>query len=241
MEPRKPEHPDPFAAAFLERLQNRPEAEQFVLGGYFALKHYLDYRQTGDVDAWWLSREDPRALAAAREAFTQTAVAFGFSVRERAWGETISLEAFDGANKAFSFQVAVRSVEIEHPLPSPWGRFPIETLDDNVASKMVALVARGAPRDFVDIKQVVDAGLLTVERCWELWAAKDPGIDVDDARVRVKIHLAGIEARRPIDRIPVEHRAAAAQLRAWYRDEFAADRRDLAPGDDSHRGEDRAR
>ncbi len=49
MEPRKPEHPDPFAAAFLERLQNRPEAEQFVLGGYFALKHY---RQTGDVVAW---------------------------------------------------------------------------------------------------------------------------------------------------------------------------------------------
>ncbi len=167
MEPRKPEHPDPFAAAFLERLQNRPEAEQFVLGGYFALKHYLDYRQTGDVDAWWLSREDPRALAAAREAFVQTAAEFGYSVRERSWGETISLEAVDGANKTFSFQVSVRSVEIEPPVPSPWGRFPIETLDDNVASKMVALVARGAPRDFVDVKAIVDAGLVTAERCWE--------------------------------------------------------------------------
>jgi hypothetical protein len=232
MEPRKPKDSDPFAAAFLERLQNRPEAEQFVLGGYFALKHYLDYRQTSDVDAWWLSREDPRALAAAREAFSQTATDFGYSVRERAWGETISLEAVTGADMAFSFQVSIRSVEIERPVPSPWGRFPIETLNDNVASKMVALVARGAPRDFVDIKAVVDAGLVTVDRCWELWAAKATGIDVDDARIRVKIHLAGIEARRPIERIPAEARAAAAQLRAWYRDEFAADRHELGRGDE---------
>ena len=209
-----------------------------MLGGYFALKHYLDYRETGDIDAWWRSREDPRALGAAREAFKETAAEFGYTVRERTWGETISLEAFDGTNKAFSFQVSVRSVEIAPPLASPWGHFPIETLDDNVASKMTALVARGAPRDFVDIKQMVDAGLVTVDRCWELWNAKRPGIEIEDACLRVKMHLATIEARRPIERIPADERPAAERLRAWYRDVFTADSGDLAPGVGDSKDED---
>jgi hypothetical protein len=222
VDPRKPEHPDPFAAAFLDRLKDRPEAEQFVLGGYFALKHYLDYRDTGDVDAWWRTRQDAQALAVARQVFAETAAEFGYTVRERSWGETVSLEALDGANKAFSFQVSIRSVEIGEPVPSPWGRFPIETLDDNVASKMMALVARGAPRDFVDIKELVDAGLVSVARCWELWSEKKSGIELDDARVRVQTHLARIEARMPIERLPVERRETAADLRAWYRNEFTA-------------------
>ena len=51
------------------------------------------------------------------------------------------------------------------------------------------------------------------------------------------MHLASIEARRPIERIPVERRAAAAELRAWYRDEFAADRRHLERGDHGDEGE----
>ena len=236
VKPTKPEHPDPFAAAFLDRLKDRPEAEQFVLGGYFALKHYLDYRETGDVDAWWRLRQDPEALAVAREAFAETAAQFGYSVRERSWAETISLEAFNGASKAFSFQVAVRSTEIDRPIASPWGRFPIETLDDNIASKMMALVARGAPRDFVDIKEVVDAGLVSPARCWELWAAKRPGIEFDDARVRVQTHLARIEARMPIDRLPVERRDAAVELRRWYRGAFT-DRRVTGRGEDQRDGE----
>ncbi len=240
MEPRKPEHPDPFAAAFLGRLQDLPEAEQFVLGGYFALKHYLDYRPTGDVDAWWRSREDSRALAAARDAFAHTAEEFGYTVRERAWGETISLEAYDGSSKAFSFQVSVRSVEIDQPIASPWGRFPIETLDDNVASKMLALVARGAPRDFVDVKQIVDVGLVSVARCWQLWTAKGPGIELEDARARVRINLERIEARMPLERLPAERRNAAAELRAWYRDEFAGPRA-AGHGEDRPEGEERSR
>jgi hypothetical protein len=85
---------------------------------------------------------------------------------------------------------------------------------------MQALVARGAPRDFVDIKAVVDAGLISVERCWELWAAKDPGIEPDDARLRVQTHLTRIQTRMPIERLPPERRAAAIELRSWYRDTF---------------------
>jgi hypothetical protein len=74
----------------------------------------------------------------------------------------------------------------------------------------------------VDIKEFVDAGIVSMARCWELWAEKKPGIELDDARVRVQTHLARIEARMPIGRLPVERRSAAAELRTWYRDEFTA-------------------
>jgi len=236
MQPTRPAHPDPFAASFLERLGDSPESEQFVLGGYFALKHYLDYRDSADVDAWWRTRLDPGALNAAREAFAATAAQFGYTVRERTWGETVSIEAFDGELKVFSFQVAVRSVELDSPVPSPWGHIPIETLDDNVGAKMNALVARGAPRDFVDVKAVVDAGLLTVERCWELWLAKNPGREPDEACLAVQNRLAGIVARTPVERLPPERRREAEALRAWYRDVFT-DPLVLRRGNDRPEGE----
>ena len=235
--PRRPEHPDPFATAFLERLQNRPEAEQFVLGGGFALKHYLDYRSTADVDAWWRTIPDPAALDAAREAFAAVANDFGYTVQERATGSMTSIEAVDGSRKVFSFQVALRDVAIESPVASPWGRFPIETPADNIAAKMNALVNRGAPRDFRDIREIVAARLATPERCWELWIAKNPGRDVGDARLAVQHWLAGIEARRPLGRIGPDDRGRAAELREWFRDVFAADPTAARRGDDRHGGE----
>lgn len=237
VEPRKPEHPDPFAAAFLQRLQDRPEAEQFVLGGGFALKHYLDYRTTADIDAWWRAAPDPGALDAARAAFANVAGRFGYSVRERASGTLTSIEALDGNRKVFSFQVALRDVEIEQPVPSPWGRFPIETMDENVAAKMNALVNRGAPRDFRDIREIVAAGIVTTERCWQLWAAKNPGRDAGEARREVQRLLAGIEARRPLERLDPAERDRAAELRAWFRTAFAAEPDPLGHGNNGPQAE----
>ncbi|MEA2689083.1 MAG: Nucleotidyl transferase AbiEii toxin, Type system [Candidatus Eremiobacteraeota bacterium] len=241
VEPRKPEHPDPFAEAFLERLQDRPEAEQFVLGGGFALKHYLDFRATADIDAWWRAAPDLGALEAAREAFADVADRFGYSVRERASGTMTSIEAVNGHRKVFSFQVAVRDVEIERPVRSPWGRFPIETADENVAAKMNALVNRGAPRDFRDIREIVAAGIATTERCWQLWFAKNPGRDAGEARREVQRLLAGIEARRPLERLAPAERERAAELRAWFRTVFAAEPLGLDHGDEQHDAEEHPR
>ena len=75
-----------------------------------------------------------------------------------------------------------------------------------------------------DIKEIVDADLMSAARCWELWAAKDPGIELDDALMRVQTHLERIEARMPLERLPAERRAPAADLRAWYRDVFTGAR-----------------
>ena len=60
--PERPRTIDPSAEVLLTQLQSFPAARHTVLGGYFALKHYCDYRITHDVDAWWAeeSRESGR-------------------------------------------------------------------------------------------------------------------------------------------------------------------------------------
>ncbi|MGB9674173.1 MAG: nucleotidyl transferase AbiEii/AbiGii toxin family protein [Anaerolineales bacterium] len=47
--------------------------------------------------------------------------------------------------------------------------FLIQPFEDLVASKMVALVEWGAPRDFLDIYHLCKKGLVTIAECWQLW------------------------------------------------------------------------
>jgi hypothetical protein len=97
----------------------------------------------------------------------------------------------------------------------------IETLCDNIGSKMNALVDRGSPRDLMDVKRVVDARLLDTAQCWELWLKKNPGATPHAGKQKVLLHLASLEARRPLDAIadPAD-RERARRLREWYRHEF---------------------
>lgn len=169
--PKRPDALDPLAVDLLERLRHYPEAERLILGGHFALKHYLDYRPTHDVDAWWpsdASESNRQALLARlRAILVEVAREHGLAFRERQTGtEVISLELRKGHKAVFTFQIAPRTVELERPIGrrgSPWSPIPIETLADNVGAKMNALVNRGAPRDFVDIYTVVTSDIVTVE------------------------------------------------------------------------------
>jgi hypothetical protein len=94
-----------------------------------------------------------------------------------------------------------------------------------VASKMVALVERGAPRDFRDIYALCRADLTTPHDCWALWERRQElsGSDVDRARARlaVETHLTRIALHRPLERIAdPQQQAEAEQLRAWFRGVF---------------------
>jgi len=217
----KPVTIDPRADKVLALLAGKPEASEIVLGGYFALQHYADYRRTHDVDAWWKTRANPKTEALIRQAMRLVADADGFELKERRFGETVSFELARGGHKEFSFQIAVRSICLEEPATSPWPPVLIETLTDNVASKMTALVDRGAPRDFTDVKHVVDEGLITVEDALDLWCRKNPGGDREAARQKVVFHLAGIESRRPLDSIQdATERLRARATRDWFKREF---------------------
>ena len=213
----KPGQLDPLAEKLLDRLAGKPECAEIVLGGYFALKHYLDYRTTHDVDAWWRTRAAHATEQVIENAMRAVAEEEKLNFAKRVFGDTMSFELLRDKKRVFSFQIAVRSVELEPPIPSPWPPIVIETLADNIGAKMNALVDRGAPRDFADIKRLVDAELLTASQCWRLWQAKNGHLDSDAAKEKVRIHLKALESRRPLESIADSiERDRARETRQWF-------------------------
>jgi hypothetical protein len=151
---------------------------------------------------------------------------------EAGLGDKISLGGAFGLipddEQAFSFQIAKRSGQLKSPAPSPWKGVLIDSFDDLVAAKMVALVERGAPRDFVDIFTLCQDGLVTTGRCWELWGRRQElaNDDADSLRARLAVHthLARIEQHRPLESISDSaDRANAQRLRQWFKEEFFSD------------------
>lgn len=207
-----------LATEVLSALTKFPEAGELVLGGYFALRRYADYRTTHDLDAWWKTGRTESTMTSVRSAMGEVAERRGLELSERSWGETVSFELLEGKRKIFSFQIAVRSVELEPATESPWPPVLVESLADTLGGKMNALVQRGAPRDFLDVHEVVARGVATVQQCWDWWSAKNPHIDVALARAQALRHLEGIEARRPLESIESgEEREAARRVREWLR------------------------
>ena len=220
--PKPPGNLHPLSRELLESLAGHAEAAEIVIGGGVALSHYLEYRPTVDLDAWW--HREPRAdVVAFLEAAMQTlASRHGFDYRRRSWGETESLELLQGTQKQFSFQISRRTLTLDEALPSQWEPVCIETLRDNVASKMTALVQRGAPRDFLDIYHVCTRDVMSRAACWRAFTDKGLGIGIDEAKRKVFARLAMIEASRPLETIqPGEARDQAARVREWYSSVFA--------------------
>ena len=220
----RPKHIPEYAEACLQALAASELGANISLGGAFGLLHYLDYRSTRDVDAWWASTataEDRRrvinVLEAALEPFGQ--------VKTRAWGDVVSVELMQEAKTVFSFQIAHRSAQLEPPSVAEWTGVFLDSFADLLASKMVALVERGAPRDFRDIYALCQAGLATPQQCWDLWRRRQglagSDTDSDRARLAIQTHMARIVQHRPLAQIEsLEKRMESQQLRAWFAKEF---------------------
>ena len=224
VQPQRPTHFPAYAEACLQALAAQGLGDRISLGGAFGLLHYLDYRSTHDVDAWWVSS----ATADERERVARTLEdalqAFG-KVRRRVWGDVVSVELASGEKVVFSFQIALRDAQLRPSVPAPWGEVLLDSFLDLIASKMVALVERGAPRDFRDVYSVCQAGLATPAECWRWWKERQrlagSDTDADRARLAVETHLSRIAMHRPLDRIgDAAERSAADQLRNWFATEF---------------------
>ena len=224
LQPHRPQQMSEHAEACLLALSAQGLGQKISLGGAFGLAHYYEYRPTHDVDVWWM----PETTAEERQQVVQTIQdalrPFG-PVQVRTWGDVVSVELRQEERTVFSFQVAHRSAQLAPPQPVPWADVWLDSFPDLVAAKMVALVERGAPRDFRDIYTLCQAGVTTAEQCWSLWRRRQQlaGSDTDVARARlaVQTHLARIALHRPLNQIadPTE-RAAAAQVRTWFKEGF---------------------
>lgn len=154
----------------------------------------------------------------------ETLGSFG-SVKTRAWGDVVSVELRREDRTVFSFQIAHRSAQLEPSQPAPWGGVLLDSFPDLVAGKMVALVERGAPRDFRDIHALCQAGLITPRERWALWSRRQSAAsnDADPARARLAMetHLARIVQHRRLEQIAdPDQRGEAERVRAWFGQEF---------------------
>jgi hypothetical protein len=201
-----------------------PKGTSDLARGAFGLLHYLDHRDTKDIDARW----QDEATGETREdllAAIETALRPFGEVKRRSWGDVSSVDLIREGEKVFSFQVARRSARLQEPLPSGWPAVLLDSLADLVASKMVALVERGAPRDFLDIREVCRSGLETAADCWRLWRERQERAESDAgaqrARLAVETHLSRIALHRPLSGIadPAEREEAMA-ARAWFAKEL---------------------
>lgn len=133
--PQQPSPLSPYARACLDALVNANLADRISLGGGLELFHYLDYRPTHDVDAWWsesLTEEQKQAVLRSLETTLST---FG-NVRVRSWGDMHSIELSQDGKTVFSFQIARHSVRLEDPVSAGWIDVPLDSLVDLVASKI---------------------------------------------------------------------------------------------------------
>jgi len=219
--PTPPKNLNPYAQELLDALAGNPEAAQIVLGGGVALSHYLEYRGTVDLDAWWRQQANPATRQLAQRAMGALATKHGLKFQLRNWGDTESYELLRDNKKVFSFQISARTSYLDTPRPGHWDPILIETLRDNVASKMNALVERGAPRDLRDIHELCTRQILTCSECWQLWADKNPERDLQDGARKVLFHVERLELQRPLERIiSPDERASVTTLRRWFKEVF---------------------
>ena len=217
--PRKPSHLDPRAERLLEWLGAQPWAGCVVLGGGVALKHYLDYRSTKDCDAWW-GDATPSALKETVLAEIANALEQqnpGCKLRRDNWGEVQSLAVMEAGEAVFAFQIAERTRQLEPYLVSAWGEVLLESLTDNVASKMAALVDRGLGRDFSDIRHLHEQLGWQPAEFWQLWQRRFPGRSVADAQAKARLKLEALMRSRPLEKVqPPSARTALAAARVWF-------------------------
>jgi predicted nucleotidyltransferase component of viral defense system len=222
--PRQPSQLSPYAQACLDALALTKLAGRISLGGALGLFHYLDYRSTHDADAWWAEALTEAQKREVTQTLEKTLSAYG-ETRIRAWGDVVSVELARDGKTVFSFQIAARSTRLEESVSAGWIDVPLDSLADLIASKMTALVERGAPRDFLDIYTLCRAEVLSVNECWSLWQKRQTlsGSDADSARARlaVETHLERIALHRPLDQISDStQREQARQVRDWYSNIF---------------------
>jgi predicted nucleotidyltransferase component of viral defense system len=222
--PRQPSQLSLHAQACLNALVYAKLAEHISLGGALGLFHYLDYRSTHDVDAWWSVSTTESQKREVTSMLQKTLSEYG-ETRIRAWGDVVSVELLHEGKVTFSFQIAGRSILLEKPASAGWIDIPLDSLADLVASKMIALIERGAPRDFLDIYTLCHAEVVSIDECWSLWKKRQSlaGSETDTARAHLAIetHLERIALHRPIEQITdPSQREQAQQVRKWYSDLF---------------------
>ncbi len=214
-----------FAKVCLETLSKSTLGQFITLGGAVGLSLYHEFRTTKDIDAWWTLDVSENNRESTIDLIKTILENYG-SVTIRRSGDVVSLNLRQQGKVVFNFQIANRSALLRQPIESPWPPVTLDSFDDLVASKMTALIERGAPRDFLDIYEICNKKLVTISRCWELWHERESkrGVTEPDQQIAyeaVLLHLSRIERSRPLETIADSNqRNHANEVRVWFKNEL---------------------
>lgn len=214
-----------FARVCLETLSKSTLGQFITLGGAVGLSLYHEFRTTKDVDAWWTPDATGNDKESVISLIKITLENYGTAIVRR-FGDVVSLDLRQENKVVFNFQIASRSALLRQPIESPWSPVTLDSFDDLVASKMTALIERGAPRDFLDIYEICHTKLATITRCWDLWQEREinRGITEPDKQIAheaILLHLSRIEKSRPLETIADSNqRNQAKKIRVWFKNEF---------------------
>ena len=102
VQPSRPTNIPTYAEACLQALVTNQLNDRISLGGAFGLLHYLDYRSTHDVEAWWntstTTQDKEQVIKIIKTALSQ----YG-QVQQRTWGDVVSIELIQANKTVFSF------------------------------------------------------------------------------------------------------------------------------------------
>ena len=226
MQPTPPVQLPPHTRECFDALAQANCGRFISIGGAFGLAHYFEYRTTHDVDAWWV---EPVTTTQRRQvtAVLESVLRKHGDVRLREWGDVVSVELRQANKTIFSFQIAQRSAQLAEVVTGVWpGQIAVDSFEDLLASKMNALVNRGAPRDFRDIYRLCHSGLCDLEDCWRLWeqrkiASGDPFESAETERERARLaictHLVRVAQARPATKInDADEQAESEAMRDWF-------------------------
>ncbi len=199
----------PITWSILELLGQEEAAADLEIGGGIALWHYSPHRSTNAIDARWLE-ESEGARNAIHRTMEAVAASYSLELSHRSQPGYESWDLKKHGKAVFAFQVARKSIRVE-PGKATWGHLRMESFSENLASKMNALVQRGAPRDILDVATVLKLGLASSHECWRLWKRKRQDVPLLAAQANVLKYLNALEARRPLNSITDPHERALAQ------------------------------
>lgn len=123
-QPKRPSNLPDLAAICLQALVEHDLAHALSIGGALGLLHYLDYRSTNDVDAWWAQEADAATRSAVIRLLEMTLQSFG-EVRTRVWGDVVSIELKQEGRKIFSVKIAHRATQLEPSQVASWVAVPL--------------------------------------------------------------------------------------------------------------------
>lgn len=101
----------------------------------------------------------------------------------------------------------------------------LDGFSDLVSNKMVALVERGSPQDFLDIYTLCYEGLTTASGCWQLWKIRQEStghmVKTKWAKMAVLNHVAQLAETYPSEkRADSIEPSTISDIQMWFETDF---------------------